>query len=714
ITPAPAQPLMLGLPRAGGGEVFRSTDDESFSIEASLIHLSACRDSETADDTTSGGAFTVALLQAMSPPPSRDYDQLHANIRRRLASRRQLSELHVYGPYTDLFRKQHPFQIDLQSKEQVAATQKALDSALSALGLRDSGARDAQIGAHGIVLSRPPKHRLDLVLDGNSITEVRARAYVLAVFEGVTPGGPAGAIDELLGGTIRDFVARRMFSPKVGEVFILPTGNAPVPADLILFIGLGQLDQFSAKPNELQRLVAGNVIRTLIKIGVDEFATVLIGGGSGQSVRETLENLVAGFVEGLRDTDPGDRARRVILCENDPARYAEMVEAVYSLGRSKSFDDISTIIYERPSTSGPDASQRAVSTVATLRSRMFLHVRSQQGEDADSYEAVLLTSGGKATAIPSSRPYDAGDRDSMLRTVGTAKFNVEKFGTDLAKFALSEEFIETLAGPLAEGQHLIVVHDAESSKLPWETLRAGDRVPALDGGISRKYLLTGNFSIAKWLEKRRFDKTLDILLVIDPTEDLKGAEREGEIIRRLIQDLPTVRLTEIRGAAASRGRLLHEFQSGAYDVIHYAGHAGFNEADPGKSGILCAGSEVLSGEDLATVADLPALVFFNACESGRVRKASKPIERLRESVSFAEAFLRGGIANFIGTYWPVGDESAEAFAKTFYGDIVRGRAVGDALIAGRRVVNKLGSFDWADYIHYGDPDFCIKEAGGPR
>jgi CHAT domain-containing protein len=213
------------------------------------------------------------------------------------------------------------------------------------------------------------------------------------------------------------------------------------------------------------------------------------------------------------------------------------------------------------------------------------------------------------------------------------------------------------------------------------------------------------------LEKRRFDETLDILLVVNPTEDLDGAEREGEIVRKLVQEVSSVKVSEVRGRAATHERLLREFRSGNYDVIHYAGHASFDPASPGRSGILCADRKVLSGEDLTTVADLPVLVFFNACESGRVRKAPKPIDRLQESVSFAEAFLRGGIANFIGTYWPVGDESAEAFAKTFYGQIVAGHPVGDALIAGRRVVKDIGSYDWADYIHYGDPDFCIKETG---
>jgi hypothetical protein len=550
-----------------------------------------------------------------------------------------------------------------------------------------------------------------LVLDGGSITDVRARAYVLGMFQGVTPAGPAKAIDGLMDGVIGEFVARRMFSANVGEVFMLPTGTMPVMADVVLFAGLGQLDHFLSKPDTVQRFVAAKVIRTLIRIGMDEFATVLVGGGSGQTVKQTLANLIRGFVDGLRDIDRGERTRRVILCENDPGRYAEMKEAMFARARTELFDDIGTTIFEQPPQFARRVTVTAAPTGSEMRSRIFLHVRHQHTDNTDSFEAILLTAGGKATAIPSSREFTVESRDALLMPVGGGRFDVDKFGAELADFALSREFIQTLAGPLAAKQHLVVVHDAECSKLPWEALRCGDRALALEGGISRKYLLAGNFSVAKWLEKRMFGKTLDILLVVNPTEDLDGAEREGGIVRQLVRDVPEVKVTEVAGKAATRDRLLQEFQSGAYDVIHYAGHAMFDSNDPGRSGILCSDS-VLSGQELAVIGNLPALVFFNACESGRVRKAPKEapsaLEGLQRSVSFAEAFLRGGIANFVGTYWPVGDASAEVFAKTFYGGIVKGQAVGDALIAGRSEVRKLGSFDWADYIHYGDPDFHIK------
>ena len=52
--------------------------------------------------------------------------------------------------------------------------------------------------------------------------------------------------------------------------------------------------------------------------------------------------------------------------------------------------------------------------------------------------------------------------------------------------------------------------------------------------------------------------------------------------------------------------------------------------------------------------------------------------------------------------------SAASFAREFYGSILGGGTIGDALLAGRKAVEKSGSIDWADYIHYGDPRFRLK------
>jgi CHAT domain-containing protein len=83
-------------------------------------------------------------------------------------------------------------------------------------------------------------------------------------------------------------------------------------------------------------------------------------------------------------------------------------------------------------------------------------------------------------------------------------------------------------------------------------------------------------------------------------------------------------------------------------------------------------------------------------------------ERIDKNVGLAEAFLRGGATNYIGTYWPVGDASASTFATTLYAALVEGGAVGDALNKARQKVEQTGSVDWADYIHYGSYDFVLK------
>ena len=70
--------------------------------------------------------------------------------------------------------------------------------------------------------------------------------------------------------------------------------------------------------------------------------------------------------------------------------------------------------------------------------------------------------------------------------------------------------------------------------------------------------------------------------------------------------------------------------------------------------------------------------------------------------------MRGGVANFLGTYWPVGDDAAMDFATTFYHSLIAGQPLGPCVTAARQAVAKGGSADWADYIHYGSPNFVLK------
>src|SRR5690606_4606815 len=148
--------------------------------------------------------------------------------------------------------------------------------------------------------------------------------------------------------------------------------------------------------------------------------------------------------------------------------------------------------------------------------------------------------------------------------------------------------------------------------------------------------------------------------------------------------------------------------------------------NPARSGLLCHDDVPLTGADVAGLSALPTLMFFNACESARVRAAKRTRGAARDKaattavdrrldhadgvVGVAEAFMRGGVANFLGTYWPVGDAAAERFAVTFYDALLRGTALGPAIQAARTEVRNLPSRDWADYTFYGDANFALKRA----
>jgi CHAT domain-containing protein len=263
----------------------------------------------------------------------------------------------------------------------------------------------------------------------------------------------------------------------------------------------------------------------------------------------------------------------------------------------------------------------------------------------------------------------------------------------------------------------VVVHDAPGSRVPWETLHSGGRFPAVTAGLSRRYLAE-NLSVAKWLEDRRQQPALKVLLVVNPTQDLAGAELEGQRVKKLLEEGLNSRPTVRDGTEATREALRADLRSGKYDLIHYAGHAFFDPAEPSRSGILCAGGQVLSGAELSGVGSLPNLVVFNACEAGRIRGAADRkkrhfdmARRIERAVGLAESFLRGGIANYVGTYWPVGDAAAERFAVVFHQQLLRGESIGAALLKARNEVQSLkpATVDWADYIHYGDFNFTLKQ-----
>ena len=257
------------------------------------------------------------------------------------------------------------------------------------------------------------------------------------------------------------------------------------------------------------------------------------------------------------------------------------------------------------------------------------------------------------------------------RAAAKSTTSFDNIGNKIAELLLTDDI--QLVLPRFREHQLVIVHDAETSRAPWETMAlkigTSDKLwyPAREAGISHRFSVE-KLSVAKKLDERQTDGTLNVLLVVDPTGDLAGA----------------------------------------------------------RSGLLCANNVMLTGADLAAVSRLPALVFFNACESARVRKLKdgrdkakakvasdrERTAKIQKTVSVAAALLRGGVANFLGTYWSVGDEAAATFASVFYPELVRGETIGDVIQKARATLTAKRNKDWANYIFNGNQDFVPKETAG--
>lgn len=550
------------------------------------------------------------------------------------------------------------------------------------------------------------RRTLELRLLRGDVAEASARALTLAVFAHVDPTGAAAAVDRRLDGAVRDLALRRALPTAPGEVVVLPVPRAALLAEFVLFVGLGEFDELAAAT--LERAAAGS-LAALLRSGAEDFATVVFGAGSGLPVRLALEHQLRGYVAALEAAGPGHGLRRITLCEIDPRKYEALRRGIGELVRELSPGGFELVFDE--AVAAPPAGPR------TRRSDdpVYLLVN---WNDADrgrvECRSALLTAGAKAAVLAGTRSFSRRELDALLRALESGTLGARELGTLGARLAR-----ELLAAPVLEGladtasRPLVVVHDREASRVPWETLQVGGRFPALERGLSRRYAGEG-LSVARWRESRRIEPPLRVLLVADPTGDLPGARREAAILDDALA-AAGARVERLTGRAARRAAVLAALGSGAFDVLHFAGHGCFVPERPGRSGLVLADDEVLGGSALEALGPLPFLVFCNACEAARVRRASGRAWGRRgasaRSASIAEAFLAGGVASYVGTHWPVGDDAALLFSRRCYAALLAGGTLGESVLAARRAVRELGSIDWADYVHYGHG--AITLAGGP-
>ncbi len=547
------------------------------------------------------------------------------------------------------------------------------------------------------------------IIQGNLI-HVDAPAIVLGLFKRVTPTAATMEFDLVLNGRLDDMFKLGGFGREVGDVTFQPIFNDDLKAQQLVFVGLGEFDEMEP---ETIRIAAENVARRFILSGIDTITTVAIGLGTGKTADAVIPALLGGLLQEIKDSDLKGVVKKINICDFNEINCDRLfAECEQYKEKSDTYGLDIQIGRSQVSTAKANGQRTAYPT------HLFVELADadKQTEEELCLEIRLIGSSVNAGAPSYLHRLNKQKLIEKIDEILYSKSLDHAFGMGALKYFVGEEVANILEQEISSGEKpLRIIHDEAASVIPWEVISYKTRkFPATTIPFCRSFIIPPH-RLQKWSPRQMQNDVLDLLLIVNPTADLKGAEREGQIVYEAVKGNDHIKIKRLWQHEATKEAILKELDSGSYDAVHYAGHAKYIEGVPDETGLICADQKFLTGEDVQKrLSNFPPLMFLNACQSAMISEDGKntpPSKQAKAEAGLAEAFIFNGVQQFIGTYWPVGDTAALAFAKRLYGELLNGQTIGEAVYYSRQEVLKVSDKDWADYIHFGDPAFKVKLKG---
>ena len=194
---------------------------------------------------------------------------------------------------------------------------------------------------------------------------------------------------------------------------------------------------------------------------------------------------------------------------------------------------------------------------------------------------------------------------------------------------------------------------------------------------------------------------------------LPGAQAEAAAIRAAF-----ARQADISTSFVSGKGDLFDFLAAlpAAELVHFAGHGVYDNAEPDRSGLVFVSGVLSSPGLLQTLAGTP-IIFSNACQSGLLDAGDDASPDAQPDTGgqsawtgLAASFLLNGAANYLGSLWPIYDDSSQALADEFYELLCSGTPVGEALRRGRLAIHAAGDPTWAAFVLFGCPRNRVRPA----
>lgn len=282
---------------------------------------------------------------------------------------------------------------------------------------------------------------------------------------------------------------------------------------------------------------------------------------------------------------------------------------------------------------------------------------------------------------------------ALMRQALRSEEGARRFGQELSRRLPST--ISQALSQVPKGQMISLRLAPEIDLFPWELTTIDDDFLLLRNPVVR---MPGVSSEARGYPSLRGD--VRVLLVGDPNRDdglrLEGAEREIRAIADVYGGQKRFERRILMGPDATFDTVADDLASGKFDIIHFAGHAWFDEFEPF---LLLSKQVKLRATEMRSLLGVrpPAILFLNTHYSiflppgasgelppGVIQHLSEPSTHsetvVRGQRGFIEAAGTAGVGTLIGSYsGNLDDITAQHVGVSFHSEFLSGKPVAWAL-----------------------------------
>lgn len=286
----------------------------------------------------------------------------------------------------------------------------------------------------------------------------------------------------------------------------------------------------------------------------------------------------------------------------------------------------------------------------------------------------------------------------------------------------------TLLSSVTPDHVLSLALDRELGDLPWElAICSGDPQPL---ALARATVRTtgGDASLSRGLPGIR--QPLRALIIGDTTSGLKfpplaGAYEEAVEIDALYRADGNAESTLLAREAATLDAVVDAVSTQAYDVIHFAGHAWF---DQHESFLVFGEDDVLTTGELRSLIGPrpPAILVLNSHYTAFLPRGMRPAEGSRamghedesmatRHIGFMQTAFSVGVGAFVGCFESPSDAPATQFGVGLHRELLHGGPIAHAVRTARVATLRTDPADVTalQYVLSGHPGYCLRDRKTP-